>query len=39
MQGFTSNYLRVEKAYDAGAVNQLEKVSLGKLDSETIFRV
>jgi threonylcarbamoyladenosine tRNA methylthiotransferase MtaB len=39
MQGFTSNYLRVEKAYDAGAVNTMEKVRLGSLEGESIFRI
>jgi threonylcarbamoyladenosine tRNA methylthiotransferase MtaB len=39
MQGFTENYLRVEKPYDAGSINQLQKVSLQGLGEETIFAV
>jgi threonylcarbamoyladenosine tRNA methylthiotransferase MtaB len=39
MQGFTENYLRVEKTYDRDAVNALEKGVLKNLGSDCLFEV
>ena len=37
MFGFTENYLKVSRPFDAAKVNQIEAVGLGKLDNELVY--
>ena len=37
MFGFTENYLKVSRTFDANKVNSIESVGLGKLDSELVY--
>lgn len=37
MLGFTENYLKVSRPFDAAKVNQIEAVGMGKLDSELVY--
>jgi threonylcarbamoyladenosine tRNA methylthiotransferase MtaB len=37
MFGFTENYLKVSRPFDAAKVNRIEAVGMGKLDSELVY--
>jgi len=37
MFGFTENYLKVSRTFDANKVNSIESVGLGNLDSELVY--
>lgn len=39
MQGYTENYIRLHRPYDAGLVNQLEEVRVGNADEKGRFQV
>jgi threonylcarbamoyladenosine tRNA methylthiotransferase MtaB len=37
MFGFTKNYLKVSRPFEAAQVNRIETVGLGKLDNELVY--
>jgi threonylcarbamoyladenosine tRNA methylthiotransferase MtaB len=39
MYGFTENYIKAKRLYDQTLVNTIEKIHLGKLDSDGVFLV